>query len=198
MSSLNEQIEVLRSDLTSEPMRISAYHDLPFVIFRHDPGEEYECRKRLRLLATTLSQNHGRRVTFISLAQLVWAAINKSSGLKSIVDLERDRGFGAAQQTVHNILAKPKFVPLAETLLAQLKSLDPVRDVVFLVRAAALAPAIYSCAALLNELHGKTMIPIVLFYPGSADGHTDLRFMNIQDRDTGPYNYRVKIYGGES
>lgn len=196
MSLLVEQLEILRADLTSEPMRISAYHDLPFAIFRYNPEQEYECRNHLRLLATQLSQNHRRHVTFISLAQLVWVAIQKTRGLKQIVELEQDRGFDAAQQTVHNILAKPKFVPLADTLLARLKPLAPSHDIVFLVRAAALAPAIYSCSALLNELHGKTMIPIVLFYPGTADSQTNLRFMNIPERDTGPYNYRVKIYGG--
>ncbi len=197
MSSLNEQLEILREDLTSDPMRISAYHDLPFARFRYDPEEEYECRKCLRLLAAKLSQTHSRRVTFISLAQLVWAAINTTCGLKAIVELERDRDFEAAQQTVHNILAKPNFAPLADSLLARLKPLDPAHDIVFLVRTGVLAPAIYSCATLLNELHGKTMIPIVLFYPGTADGRSNVRFMNIPGRDTDPYNYRVRTYGGD-
>jgi hypothetical protein len=41
------------------------------------------------------------------------------------------------------------------------------------------------------------MVPIVLFYPGTAEGRTDLRFMGMQERaNLGAYNYRVKIYGG--
>jgi hypothetical protein len=197
MSSLNDQLNILRNDLASDPLRISAYHDLPFAICRYDPWVEFECRKQLRLLATALSQDHGRRITFVSLAQVLWTAINKTCGLKSITDLEREDGFSSAQDTVHTILEKQKFAPLAKSLLTQLARLDPKLDIVFLVRTAALAPGIYSCAVLLNELHGRTMVPIVLFYPGTADGQTNLRFMNILERDTGPYNYRVKIYGGE-
>ena len=44
---------------------------------------------------------------------------------------------------------------------------------------------------------GRTMVPIILFYPGSVEGGADLRFMNLEDRpNLGAYNYRVKIYGG--
>jgi hypothetical protein len=41
------------------------------------------------------------------------------------------------------------------------------------------------------------MVPMILFYPGTAEGRTDLRFMNLPERaNIGAYNYRVKIYGG--
>jgi hypothetical protein len=50
----------------------------------------------------------------------------------------------------------------------------------------------------LDGMHGRTMVPIVLFYPGTAEGKTDLRFMDMQERaNLGTYNYRVKIYGGD-
>jgi hypothetical protein len=65
----------------------------------------------------------------------------------------------------------------------------------FLVRVAALGPAIYRCAKLLDEMHGRTMVPIILFYPGKSDGESNLRFLDLPEREqTGAYNYRVKIY----
>jgi len=78
-----------------------------------------------------------------------------------------------------------------------MKDMSPDEDIVFLVRAGALAPNIYRCSVLLDSMHRRTMVPIILFYPGTAEGKTDLRFMNMQDRaNLGTYNYRVKIYGG--
>ncbi|MBW2023700.1 MAG: DUF1788 domain-containing protein, partial [Deltaproteobacteria bacterium] len=78
-----------------------------------------------------------------------------------------------------------------------MQGLDPDKDIVFLVRAGVLAPSIYRCSTLLDQMHGRTMVPILLFYPGSVEGGADLRFMNMEDRaNLGAYNYRVKIYGG--
>ncbi len=44
------------------------------------------------------------------------------------------------------------------------------------------------------EPEGKTRVTTILFYPGSIDGTTGLRFMGLKDRDA-LGNYRVKIYG---
>jgi hypothetical protein len=42
------------------------------------------------------------------------------------------------------------------------------------------------------------MVPSVLFYPGSAEVGTDLRFYDLPvEGSLGVYNYRVKIYGTE-
>ena len=44
---------------------------------------------------------------------------------------------------------------------------DPLRDVVFIVRAGALFP-MYRTSSLLEQLKGKVHVPAVLFYPGSS------------------------------
>ena len=80
-------------------------------------------------------------------------------------------------------------------LTEQMQGLDPKRDIVFLTRAAALAPVIYRMSKLLDEMHRRTMVPIILFYPGEREGESELRFMGIQGREgISGYNYRVKIY----
>jgi len=47
---------------------------------------------------------------------------------------------------------------------------------------------------LLDEMKGKTRVTTILCYPGSLEGSTELRFMDLRDRDA-LGNYRVKIYG---
>lgn len=197
MSLLEEQIRILEEDLVAQPLRISASHDLPFAIFRYDPWDEYECREHARLLAHSLKGNHGKKVTFVSLARLLWKVVQETEGLESIIAEEKQFGFERAQVKVYNLLSDDDFLPLRKLLTEMTSTLNPDKDIVFLVRAAALAPGIYRCSTLLDEMHGRTMVPMVLFYPGTAEGRTDLRFMNLPDRaNLGAYNYRVKIYGG--
>jgi hypothetical protein len=53
--------------------------------------------------------------------------------------------------------------------------------------------AIYHMSKLLDEMQGRTEVTTVLAYPGSIEGTTGLRFMDLADRET-MVNYRVKIY----
>jgi hypothetical protein len=198
MRSLEDHFKILQDDLTAQPMRISAYHDLPFAIFRYDPWDEFECRKHMRLLAHSLEGNHGKKVTFISLGRLLWKVIEETEGLDAIIAEENQFGFERAQRTVYNLLSDTDFLPLRDLLTQLVGSFHPSKDIVFLVRAGALAPGLYRCSTLLDEMHGRTLVPMILFYPGTAEGRTDLRFMNLAERaNLGAYNYRVKIYGGD-
>ncbi len=86
-------------------------------------------------------------------------------------------------------------MPLPDQIARHMQGMEPSRDVVFLVRLAALGPAIYRAAKLLDAMHGRTLVPMILFYPGTLDGESNLRFLNLPAREqTGAYNYRVKIY----
>ena len=192
MSSLHARLELLEEDLVAIPPRISAYHDLPFAIFRYDPTDEYLARKEVALLATRLD-HRGRRAHFISLAEMLWRAIRETEGVAGVAGLERDLGFERAQRTVSTLLSDPDFFPLPVELARRMSELNPSTDVVFLVRAAALAPAIYHMSKLLDELQGRTSVPTILFYPGSLEGTTGLTFMSMDDREA-IGNYRVKIY----
>lgn len=193
MSSLADRIKPLEADLTAVPSRVSVYHDLPFAVFRYDPAAEWELRRQARLLATRLGEA-GRRVTFVSMADLMWEAVAQTEGLDAVVELERERGFEAAQEQVTVYLSDRDWRPLPDLLVEQLKPLDPATDVAFLVRAAAMAPAVYHMSKLLDEMQGRTRVTTVLFYPGSVEGTTGLRYMDLKDREA-LGNYRVKIYG---
>lgn len=192
MSSLSADIRRLEEDLTAIPTRISAYHDLPFAILRYDAEEEWDLRREARRLAVRLG-NAGKRVHTISLADLLWEAIEDSEGLEAVVELERERGFEVAQQQVTTYLSDPDWRPLPDILAERLEPLDPERDIAFLVRASAMAPAIYHMSRLLDEMQGRTQVTTILFYPGTLEGTTGLRFMGLKGREA-MGNYRVKIY----
>jgi len=193
MSSLKNRIELFENDLKADPPRISVYHDLPFAIFRYNPEEEWAIRREARLLATRLGET-GRSTSIVHMSDFLWKAIEDTEGIEAVVDLEKDRGFLAAQEQVTTYLSDRDWRPLAGLLTERLQELNNSTDVVYLMRASAMAPGIYHMTKLLEQMQGKTSLITILFYPGSIEGTTGLRFMALKDRDA-LGNYRVKIYG---
>jgi hypothetical protein len=199
MSSLKDSIAPLESDLKAVPSRISVYHDLPFAIMRYDPTDEWELRREIKLLATRL-EAVGKEVHIILMSELLWSALEKvhlkddDEGLVALIELEKERGYVEAQQQVTTYLSSKVWMPLWELLAERLTSINPKNSVVFLTRVAAMSPGIFHMSMLLDKMHGKTKVATILFYPGSIEGTTGLRFMDLKDRDA-LGNYRVKIYG---
>jgi hypothetical protein len=193
VSSLKDRIELLENDLKAVPSRISVYHDLPFAILRYDPTEEWNLRREVRLLATRL-ETVGKEVHLIPMSDFLWKAIEETEGLDEVVALERSRGYLAAQDQVTTYLSDRDWRPLAGLLAGRLAGLDPATSIAFLTRVGAMAPGIYHMSKLLDQMQGKTRVTTILFYPGSIEGTTGLRFMDLKDRDA-LGNYRVKIYG---
>jgi len=193
MSSLKNRIELLENDLKAVPPRISVYHDLPFAILRYDPNEEWELRREVNWLATRLG-NVGKEAHVIPVSDFLWKAIDETEGMDVVVGMERDEGFLRAQQQVTTYLSDRDFRPLARMLADRLAPLDAKKSIAFLTRVAAMSPGIYQMSKLLDEMKGKTRVTTILCYPGSLAGTTELRFMDLRDREA-LGNYRVKNYG---
>jgi len=199
MSWLKDSFAFLESDLKVVPPRISVYHDMPFAILRYDSSDEWELRREVKLLATRL-ETVGKVVHTIPMSELLWSALERvhlkddDEGIEAIVALEKQRGYVEAQQQVTTYLSSKVWVPLWDLLAERLESIPPENSIVFLTRAAALSPGIFHMSMLLDKVHGKTKVTTILFYPGSIEGTTGLRFMDLKDRDA-LGNYRVKIYG---
>jgi hypothetical protein len=199
MSSLKDSIAPLESDLNAVPHRISVYHDLPFAIMRYDPTDEWELRREIKLLATRL-EAVGKEVHIIPMSELLWSALENvhqkddDEGLEAVIALEKERGYVEAQQQVTTYLSSKVWIPLWDLLAERLALISPENSVVFLTRVAAMSPGIFHMSMLLDKMHGKTRVATILFYPGSIEGTTGLRFMDLKDRDA-LGNYRVKIYG---
>jgi hypothetical protein len=197
-SSLKDRLVVLESDLKSLPMRISVHAGLPFAIFQYLPNQEWELRKELDLLMTRLKE-FGKQVYVLPMYKLLQSALDKIQqkdkyeGLEALIALEKQRGYLEAQKQMTTYLTEPLWSPLWNVLAEQLSDLDPLVNITFLTGAGALAPGLFQVSTLLNKMHNKTKVPTILFYPGSIEGTTGLRFMDLPDRNA-LGNYRVKIY----
>lgn len=190
---LKERVAWLERELPPNPPRFKIHDSLPFAVLRYDPDEEWLLRREVKHLATRL-ENQGLTVRIVSLADLVWRAIDRSEGMAAVAELERNQGFEAAQAQVQTYLSDSDFQPLADQVVEAVAGLDPERSIVFLVRAAGAAPGLYPLSTLLHELQGRTRVPVILCYPGHLEGANRLRFMGLPDRDSRG-SYRVKIYG---
>jgi hypothetical protein len=168
---------------------ISAYHDMPYAIFRYPPEAEFALRREVRLLTTRLEQA-GKRVTQISLAECMDEALAAEGlGPETLAEAEQSVGLESTIETIHQILSD--YRPLDDLVASRIpEDADPLRDVVFIVRAGALFP-VYRTSSLLEQLKGKVHVPALLFYPGELDGAAGLRFMGVLDAE---HNYRSKIF----
>jgi hypothetical protein len=185
---LTEKLEPVLRKADPRP-EISAYHDMPYAIFRYQPEDEFAVRQEVALLRTRLDQM-GKRVTTISLAECMSSALH-AEGLsaEALAEAEQAVGTTATIETIHEVLSS--YRPLDQIVAERIPSdADPLRDIVFLVRAGALFP-VYRTSSLLEQLKGRVHVPSVLFYPGVLDGAAGLRFMGVLDAD---HNYRPKIF----
>lgn len=193
MSELTARLKRLEDDLTAEPMRHYDHADLPFAVFCYHPEEEWTFRYEARLSQTRLEQK-GLVVHRISLARLLWRAVEESEGLDELVALEARRGFAAAQAQAQEYLTDPMWRPLPTLLIEALDKAPgkPGRHVAFILRAGALAPAFYRVSVLLDQLKGHTQVPSVLFMPAATDAG-GLRFMGVAENE-GRGSYHTKVY----
>jgi len=184
----------LERDLCAQPMRHSIYSDLPFAVFCYPPEQEWTMRQEMHMLKTRLEYSTDHRIVFISLAELLWQAVDESEGMDALTQKERDEGFDSAQLQTYEYLSDPDWRPLPDLLAERLNSLDAKKDLVFICRAGALAPDIYRVSTLLDQMKGRTRVPCVLFMPATSDDSDGLRFMGlaIQER-RGSYHTRVYI-----
>jgi hypothetical protein len=174
--------------LTDPRERISAYHDMPYALFRYGAEEEFELRKQVTLLETRLTQK-GKQIKRISLAECLNEAMRSQRPLEEWFTAEREQGVETIVETVHSVLSE--YSPLVDLVSARLpENPDPLRDIVFILRTGALFP-MYRTFSLLEQLKGRVHVPTVLFYPGDLDGAAGLRFMGVLDAE---HNYRPKIY----
>jgi Domain of unknown function (DUF1788) len=175
-------------ELDDPRQRLSAYHDMPYALFRYDPEEEFALRKQVTLLETRLSQK-GKRLRRISLAECLEEAMKSQRPLEEWFAVEREQGVESVVETVHAVLSE--YAPLVDLVAARMpEDPDPRRDIVFIARTGALFP-VYRTFSLLEQLKGRVHVPTVLFYPGNLDGAAGLQFMGALDAE---HNYRPKIF----
>jgi len=198
--SLGDRIELLEQDLRAVPPGFIMSSDLPFAIFRYDPSHpdesEWRLRREIQLLATRIQNTTSKRIHVVSLAKLYWRSNEESEGVEAVAQLERERGFRAAERQVNSYLADPDWRPLPALLIEESKAMWPAADIMFLYRAGVFAPTSYRVSSLLEQMMGRLKVPSVLFYPGTWKG--SLNYMGLRADDEPLGSYRVKIYGRDT
>jgi hypothetical protein len=184
---LKESLEPVL-ELTDPREKMSAYHDMPYALFRYEPEDEFELRKQVSLLETRLTQK-GKRVTRISLAECLEEAMRSERPLEEWFAAEREFGVETLIETIHAVLSE--YAPLTNLVANRMPTdPDPLHDIVFIWRVGALFP-FYRTSSLLEQLKGRVHAPTVLYYPGDLDGAAGLRFMGVLEAE---HNYRPKIF----
>ncbi len=185
---LTQALEPILRETDPRP-KISAYHNMPYAIFRYPPDDEFAVRGEITMLRTRLEQA-GKRVTVISLATCLATALEREDITADEIKMtEEMTGTATMVDTIHKVLSE--YQPLDALVAEQIPTkADPFVDLVFITRAGALFP-FYRTSSLLEQLKGKVEVPAVLFYPGELDGAAGLRFMGVLGAE---HNYRPKIF----
>lgn len=177
--------------LTDIADRIVSFYDRaatpPFVVYQYDPTDEYAVRRELANLKLWIKAKHDIECRSISLAEILWEALQERGQLEMVIEAERAGAYDDAHLAVRQILASTPTV--AERIVQRVLEDDVPRSAIFLYRAGALYPA-HRTSPLLDALKDKVDRPVTLLYPGRIVGDFGLSFMG---RTEPTYGYRALI-----
>ena len=167
----------------------------PYQLYVYRPEEEWQVRTELQDLRRWLEAPAQRTTcAAVSLADVLWEALDERGRLDDLVGLEEEAlGDALALAEAHRAVAEVlrEAPTVAERVARRVAMAGDGRDrvAVFLYRAGALYPAMRT-SAILEDLLGQVRRPVTLLYPGAVEGEFGLRFM---DRCEPTYGYRATI-----
>ncbi len=160
--------------------------DGPYQVYQYLPQFEYRVRRDLVDLQTYL-RARGVECVSISLADVMWQAVDESNRLDAIVSAERNgASLADVAESVGGLLRRSP--TLADRIVDRVAD-APSKTAVFLYRAGALYPALRT-SGLLDELLGRVHLPVTMLYPGRLHGSHGLSFMDLLPAH---YGYRAVI-----
>lgn len=171
--------------------RITSFYDKPvgdgpYQVYQYLPQLEYRVRRDLADLQTYLRAK-GIECVAISLADMMWQAVEESGRLDAIINAERSgASLADVAESVGGLLKRSP--TLADRIVDRVAEAPP-KTAVFLYRAGALYPALRT-SGLLDELLGRVRLPVTMLYPGRLHGSHGLSFMDLLPAH---YGYRAVI-----
>lgn len=187
MPSLDETFDQLLKHLR-QPEMLNPAHSDPFFYFVHDPAETLAVKQKLPVWASLLS-NEGWTVERVSLATLLWEAVDNSGRWNDWLALESQADPEQLNEAVEDVLRSGNTLVEA---VARHVSRERPHTIVFLTDAAALHPY-FRVRPIEAGLHNRVKSPTVLFYPGRRSGQYGLHFLGFYGPDG---NYRATLLGG--
>ena len=163
----------------------------PYLLYVYEPEAELPVRKEMRDLMAYLKA-HGSDVAAVSLAELLWQAVDESGFYEQMVEAEQESPGDAwalqkVHETLHEILVSSP--SLADRVIAAVDG-TPEQTAVILHRAGSLYP-VFRTSALLDDLRDRLHRPVLLLYPGHVVDPYGLKFMG---RCEPTHGYRAKIF----
>lgn len=202
-SRLEDAVDALERDLLAETgPQISTMRNYRFAILPYKPKEEFKLRQLVRRLTDTL-RAQGWEVLPISLQKLLLDRIRATSDGNIVALIAREKRLHEKDPERALSYLREKIAPHIEgpegiaadvaKLINDFADANPDRadrTLVLIGRAGSLYP-FFRSSALLKHIDGKTRnVPVVLLYPGHADG-SGLSFMGVLPADR---DYRPRIY----
>ncbi|HVC94157.1 MAG TPA: BREX protein BrxB domain-containing protein [Pirellulales bacterium] len=187
MSSLDSTFEELVS-LLGKPEALDPAKSDPVFYFVHDPQQTLEVKRSIPRWIARLRQD-GHQVQTVSLARLLWDAIDGSGRWDDWLDSEADYAPEEINDAVRDVLRGEHGLVAA---VAPYVTGPAAGKVLFLTDAALVHPY-FRLRTLESALHDRFETPTVLFYPGSRAGQFGLQFLGFYPEDG---NYRSTLLGG--
>ena len=101
---------------------ISRYQGVPFALFAYPPTAEIELRREVGLLRTRVETQTGKKVTVVSMAELVQEAVSAlPGGLSGLAAAERSHSYAATRERLQM---------LSNQMEATLSELRPIPEAV--------------------------------------------------------------------
>jgi hypothetical protein len=187
MPSLDETFDQLLKHLR-QPELLNPAHSDPFFYFVHDPAETLAVKQKLPVWSSFLA-NEGWTVEQVSLARLLWEAVDSSGRWNDWMTLESQADSEQVNEAVRDVLHSGNALVNA---VADRVSEERPHTLVFLTDTAALHPY-FRVRSIEAALHDRVKVPTVLFYPGRRSGQYGLHFLGFYGFDG---NYRATLLGG--
>lgn len=182
-NAFNELLARIRDPEALNPARSD-----PVFYFTYPPELMLEVRKSLLRWSSKIREA-GFAVRRVSLAELLWKAVDDSGRWETWLELEPDADVRDVNEAVRDVLRQKN--GLVDQVAAALES-TPDGTVVLLTEVELLHPYFRS-RTIESSLHDKVKTPVVIFYPGRRSGQYGLHFLDFYPVDG---NYRSTLIGG--
>lgn len=181
--AFNELLDRLR-----DPDALNPAKSAPVFYFCYPPDHMLTIKKSLPRWMSRIREA-GFEIRRISLADVIWDIVDKSSRWNVWLDLEADADPDQINEAVRDVLRQGNSLI---NQIAEVVTSEPEHTIVFLTETELLHP--YLRSRVIEEyLHNRATVCTIILYPGERSGQFGLKFLGFYKEDSG---YRSTIIGG--
>jgi hypothetical protein len=175
-------------DKIRDPDALNPAKSDPVFYFAYPPELMLDLKKHLPRWTSKLREA-GFEVRRVSLADILWRAVDQSGRWDTWLDLEQGADAEQINEAVRDVLRQAN--AFVDRVVEVVES-APEGTVVLLTEAELLHPY-FRTRTIESRLHDRVKGPTVIFYPGRRSGQYGLHFLDFYPVDG---NYRSTLLGG--